>query len=231
MADLGYAISEPLVFLTAPRLRVYRRFWKGLTFRHPAMGTTVDLHWRIFNNPHHPANRLNLRANPDAGMDMPPDQFLYSVAHGVSDCWVYLKGLADVAAFLRAFAPEELERQLVRAAKLNLLRQVSSAVRLAGEWMGSPVEHPMLLPPDDPFHTALRATVLDRLRQHDFRPQRTQQPPLAALSLELTMAPGWKTGFETARRYLWRPRVWSLVDLPDRLLWLHPVLGLLLPPR
>ena len=55
LQELGYAIQEPLMTLTAARLRVYSRYWKGITFSHRETGVNVDLHWRLFNSRAHPA--------------------------------------------------------------------------------------------------------------------------------------------------------------------------------
>ena len=230
MTELGYQLHEPLVSFTPARLHIYQRFWKSLSLVHPGTGTMVDLHWRLFNNAQHPANRLNLLP-PVGSTAHPYHQFLYSAAHGASDSWVYLKSLADIAAFLRLFTKTDLDLVITQAAGLNLLRQVSSAIHLAGEWMSAPADHPGLLPPGDPFHVVMRARVLERLHQAAFRPRRAAQSAASALTLDLELVPGLRTAFDTAGRYLWRPRVWSVVNLPDRWLWMHPLFGLLLPPR
>ena len=69
------------------------------------------------------------------------------------------------------------------------------------------------------------------LLRQNFKPDRSYASPAQWLRLEIDLVPGVRSLMEIARRFAWRPRVWSVVDLPDRLFWFYPVLGLLLPPR
>ena len=238
MRELGYVLTVPAARLTPRRLSSYSRFWKDIAFQHKRSGLMVDLHWRLFNNTHHPGNRLlppppatttifgiTLRTLPAL------DQFLYAALHGVSDGWATLKSLADVAAFLRRAGPGQMTAALERARELGFLDQVSSAVHLAAEWIGADTSHPLLLPESHLLHQMLRRQTLDRLIRHRFRGRREALQALAAARFELQLAPGVPSTIEIVRRYLYRPRVWSLVDLPDSLFWAYPALGLLLPPR
>ena len=105
--DLGYRLIHPDAPLTPRRMQAYTRFWKDFTLEGADSGFELDLHWRLFNNPTHPANRLV--AAPaltsvtvfNTALDTLTlrDQFLYTAAHGVGEAFTYLKALADVAAF------------------------------------------------------------------------------------------------------------------------------------
>ena len=239
LRTLGYVQVTPDCRLTPRRLARHQRYWKDLTFCHRPSGRSLDLHWRLFNNREHRANQLGARLVPAEGLLFgaglstigKTDQFLYCAAHGTADDWVYLKGLADVAAFLRVLTAEELAEALGRAEALGLLPQVSSAIHLAAEWMGAPVPAALTLGADDPFHQRLRRRVWHELVRTEFQPLRHNPGALAALRRELCIVPGARSLIEILGRYLWRPRIWSRVDLPDALLWLYPVLGLLTPPR
>jgi len=161
----------------------------------------------------------------------PADQFVYIAAHGVLDAWTYLKSLADVAAFLRRFTPEELDAALQRAAELGLLGQISGAIHLANDWMGAGVTSARLLPAEETIARRIRARTTAMLLKQNFKPNRSFASPAEWLRLEMDLVPGVRSRAEIARRFVWRPRVWSVVDLPDRLFWVYPVLGLLLLPR
>ena len=239
LGELGYRVVNPVCALTPRRFACYRRFWKDVTLEDRKTGLMLDLHWRLFNNREHRANLLaSAGERREISLFGVPirtlganDQLLYAATHGVSDAWIYLKSLADVAAAVRGISEERLGDVLARARTMELLSQVSSAVRLAGEWFGSEVEHPLLLPASDRMHQEMRQRVLRRLTTEHFRPERSRMRASDAVRFELRLAPGLRSAMEIVSRYASRPRVWSLVDLPDEWFWLYPVLGLLLPPR
>ncbi len=239
LEELGYVQQYPSSPLTSRRISIYSRYWKGIDLVHSGTGMALDLHWRLFNNIRHPGNALGERKElkPKTIFDREicsmsrTGQFLYCALHGVHDEWLYFKALADVAGFLRVLTPAEFEESMRCAAGLGLVHQVSSAVHLAKELLGTTMEHPLLLRADDPFHRAMRSKVLDRLVKADYRPRRCAEGSLDALGTELKIIPGLRSAREIVGRYLWRPRVWELVNLPDRWFWLCPLLGLLVPPR
>jgi len=243
LAELGYIRINPKSRLTPHRIASYVTFWKDFTFRNNQTGFELDLHWRLFNNRFHAANRI-LDPNPGQtsyttvtafGVPMrvfqPLDQFIYLAAHGVLDAWTYLKSLADVAAFLRLFTPAELDRALARAAELGLLAQISGAIHLANDWMGTEIANSQLMSADEPIARSIRQRTTIMLLRQDFKPNRSFASPAQWLRLEMELVPGVRSLAEIARRFVWRPRVWAAVDLPDQLFWFYPVLGLLLLPR
>lgn len=243
LESLGYHHTNPACRLTPARIASFSRFWKDFTFRNPATEFDLDLHWRLFNNRFHAANPLVAGLSPHAQLDsvtifgvpmrvLPPiDQFLYIAAHGMSDAWIYLKSLADVAGFLHLFSQPELDAALARAASLGLLGQISAAIHLSNDWMGTTAASPQLLPAASRELSRIRRRTETTLLRHDYRPLRTQTSPYQWLLLELTLVPGVHSIFEMLRRYVWRPRVWRELDLPDRLFWIYPIAGLLLLPR
>lgn len=240
LAEMGYARVNPASRLTPRRMASYVSFWKDLTFRNEATGFELDLHWRLFNNRFHAANRLVADASYTmvtvygAAMRVfsMRDQFLYIAAHGVLDAWTYLKSLADVAGFLRLFTPAELDEALARAEELGLLAQISGAVHLANDWMGTEAGSARrLLGRDEASAKRIRQRTTKMLLRQNFQPIRSYPSPAQWLMLEIELVPGMRSLMEIARRFVWRPRVWASVDLPDRFFWMYPVLGLLMPPR
>ena len=239
LAQLGYHRTNPASRLTPRRLASYISFWKDFTFANPDSGFELDLHWRLFNNRFHPANRLLASACWTTvtvfGLPMrtfsPPDQLLYLAAHGALDAWTYLKTLADLAACLRTLTPSGLDQALGRAHHLGLLPQLSGAIHLANDWMGTRIAHPLLLSASEPSVHRVRRRTSAMLVRQNFLPQRSFPSPAEWLLLELHLVPGLRSTLEIIRRFFWRPRVWSKVNLPDRLFWLYPLFALLLPPR
>lgn len=239
LAQLGYRRTNPACRLTPRRLASYISFWKDFTFANPDSGFELDLHWRLFNNRFHPANRLLAEARWTTvtvfGRPMrtltPPDQLLYLAAHGSLDAWTYLKTLADLAASLRMLSSADLDQAVTRARSLGLLAQLSGAIHLANDWMGTRIVHALLLPAAEPSVSRVRRRTSAMLLRQHFLPERSFPSPAQWLVLELHLVPGLRSALELIRRFLWRPRVWSKVDLPDRLFWLYPLLAILLPPR
>jgi hypothetical protein len=239
LAELGYARINPKSRLTPLRIASYVNFWKDFTFANRESRFELDLHWRLFNNRFHAANRIVAETRFTTisafGVSMrvfcPEDQFLYIAAHGVLDAWTYLKSLADVAAFLRLLTPEELDHALVRAQQLGLLAQISGAIHLANDWMGTAIASPRLLSADERIARHIRDRTTTMLLRQNFQPERNYASPAQWLRLEIELVPGLRSLAEIARRFVWRPRVWSVVDLPDRMFWFYPILGLLLLPR
>ena len=243
LTQAGYGLVNPSCRLTPARIASFTTFWKDFTFANPANGFELDLHWRLFNNRFHAANPLldgtEFASVSTFGVPMrvlpPVDQFLYIAAHGMSDAWIYLKSLADVAGFLNLFTQPELDAAVARAARLGLLTQISAAIHLSNDWMGTTAASPRLLPASSLLTgravSRIRRRAESSLLRHHFRPHRIQTSPFQWLLLELTLVPGVRSIVEILRRYVWRPRVWTRIDLPDHLFWIYPVVGLLLPPR
>lgn len=239
LAALGYERVNPASRLTPHRIASYVNFWKDFTFSNRTTRFDLDLHWRLFNNRFHPANRI--LSDPSyttvtvLGVPMRMfslrDQFVYIAAHGVLDAWTYLKSLADVAAFLRLFTEAELDGALARAEELGLLAQISGAVHLASAWMGADVRNARLLPPDEAAAVRIRERTTKMLLRQNFQPSRNYPSPAQWLMLEMEVVPGVRSMMEIASRFVWRPRIWASVDLPDSFFWIYPVLGLLMLPR
>jgi len=239
LAGLGYVRINPTSRLTPHRIASYVNFWKDFTFQNRDAGFELDLHWRLFNNRFHAANRIVTEGHYETvtafGVPMrvfsPIDQFIYIAAHGVLDAWTYLKSLADVSGFLRLFTPDELDQALLRAKELGLLGQLSGAIHLCNEWMGAGIANPHLIPADEPVARRIRERTTTMLLRQNFKPNRSYASPAQWLRLEIDLVPGLRSLTEIARRFVWRPRVWAAVDLPDELFWCYPILGLLLLPR
>jgi hypothetical protein len=238
LESLGYERVYPTFRLTPYRLSSYVRFRKDFTFRHPTLGD-LDLHWRLFDNVEHPANHLLPQATAfevEAG-GIPvrsfgfQDQFLYVAAHGIFDSWMYLKSLADVAAFLRVMTPSEVDDALDRATELDLLTQISAAIHSANEWFGSGITNSRLLDKNEALSRYIAHRTEKALGAHHFMPNRTHVTPFDWLRMQSLTIPGRKGVGQTFGHLVWRPRLWNIVDLPDALFWLYPLLGLVVPPR
>jgi hypothetical protein len=103
----GYRPVPPLGELTAATFAVVRRCHKDVELRHPARRVTLELHWRLVDNPAllagitaaSPAERvavMGLAIETLAAREL----FAYLCVHGASHAWFRVKWLADLNAWL-----------------------------------------------------------------------------------------------------------------------------------
>ena len=120
----GYRRFDPPPDISDAQLRLLMPLRKDLGFVHQATGLRIELHWRLFLNPHAMAETSIMAASrvvPLAGAAGlrtlgEEDLFAYLCMHGALHWWNRLKWLADVNALL-ASTPEDGVERLVRAAE------------------------------------------------------------------------------------------------------------------
>jgi hypothetical protein len=120
----GYRRFDPPPNISDAHLRLVMPLRKDLGFVHQATGLRIELHWRLFLNPHAmaeasimaPSRVVPLTRAEGLRTLGEEDLFVYLCMHGALHWWHRLKWLADVNALL-ASAPENGVERLVRAAK------------------------------------------------------------------------------------------------------------------
>ena len=106
----GYRRFDPPPDISDAQLRLVMPLRKDLGFVHQATGLRIELHWRLFLNPHAMAEASIMAASrvvPLAGAAGlrtlgEEDLFAYLCMHGALHWWNRLKWLADVNALLAA---------------------------------------------------------------------------------------------------------------------------------
>jgi len=124
MSRAGYRRFDPPLNISEAQLGLLMPLRKDLGFVHDATGLRVELHWRLFLNPHAMAERSIMAASrvvPLTGTEGlrtlgEEDLFAYLCMHGALHWWSRLKWLADVNALLASTSRNGVER-LVRAAE------------------------------------------------------------------------------------------------------------------
>jgi hypothetical protein len=124
MSRAGYRRFDPPLNISEAQLRLLMPLRKDLGFVHDATGLRVELHWRLFLNPHAMAEGSIIAASrvvPLAGAEGlrtlgEEDLFAYLCMHGALHWWSRLKWLADVNALLARTPQDDVER-LVQAAE------------------------------------------------------------------------------------------------------------------
>ncbi|HEY3988109.1 MAG TPA: lasso peptide biosynthesis B2 protein [Acidobacteriaceae bacterium] len=237
LAD-GFRRNEPAAPLTPRRRRSWRKHGKDYTYRSDRDGFEVDLHWRLFRNPHMPGNAL---ADPGAasservhlgetGLAVLPLErsFLYICVHGTLDGWFRFKSLVDIAAAWHSFPAERRSALADQAREYGILPEMAAALRLAQELE--------LLEPDAvpaPLQLQMDSRevrwIVDYARTQHLA-QRFQPTPDGAGSwpikrYELGLRRGLAYRLEILRRVLLRPRIWERFDLPDALFPLYILLS------
>ena len=106
----GYRRFDPPVDITESQLRLLMPFRKDFGFVHQETGLRLELHWRLFANPHGMAES-SIMAAPrfvpmagGAGLRTLGDKdlFAYLCMHGALHWWNRFKWLADINAVLAA---------------------------------------------------------------------------------------------------------------------------------
>ena len=234
----GFRRNDPAARLTPRRSRSWRKHGKTYTYRSERNDFEIDLHWRLFRNPHMPGNALadtgaasseQVRLGETSLAVLPLERtFLYLCVHGALDGWFYFKSLVDIAAIWHGFPDERRTALADQARECGNLPEMAAALKLAQELA--------LLAPD-----ALTAAmqlqaaspearwILDYARtQHlaqRFQPTQDGAGSWPLKRYELGLRPGVAYRMEIFRRVLLRPRVWERFDLPDSLFPLYMLLS------
>ena len=240
LAD-GLRRNDPEARLTPRRRRSWRRHGKDYTYRSARDDFEIDLHWRLFRNPHMPGNALSEDASEErvrfGEMEfavLPLDRtFLYLCVHGALDGWFRFKSLADVAALWRGFSEEQRSALADQANESGILPEMAAALHLAQELQlvdTDSLTASMQLQSGTRTARWIEARwILDYAwSQHlaqGFQPTQDGAGSWPLKRYELGLRRGLAYRLEIVRRILLRPRVWQRFDLPDALFPLYTLLS------
>jgi hypothetical protein len=143
----GYRRFDPPPDISDSQLRLLMQLRKDIGFVHQVTGLRIELHWRLFLNPHAMAEASTMAASrvvPLAGAAVlrtlgEEDLFAYLCMHGALHWWNRLKWLADVNALL-ASTPEDGVERLVHAAEARGAgRATAQALLLCRRFLRTPL--------------------------------------------------------------------------------------------
>lgn len=235
----GFRRNDPEARLTPRRRRSWRKHGKGYTYRANSDDDfEVDLHWRLFRNPHMPGNALADRSSASdetiqlgetALPVLPLDRtFFYLCVHGALDGWSRFKSLIDLAVLWNGFGDEQRNALADTAVRYGILPEMAAALTLAEE---------LELLKQHALNSAMRVASASREAQWILQHARAQhlaqrfeptQDGTGAWRLkryELGLRRSFAYRAEIFRRVLLRPRVWQRFDLPDLLFPLYALLS------
>ncbi len=233
----GYRRFDPAPNISDAQLRLVMPLRKDLGFVHQATGLRIELHWRLFLNPHAMAGTslvASSRVVPLAGAEGlrtlgEQDLFAYLCMHGALHWWNRLKWLADVNALL-ASTPQSGVERLVRAAETRGAgRAAAQALLLCRKLFQTPVPTSLTAMLDKSVTmrwletTALNAMTTGQGEQdpHEVRFGTTR----GSLSTFL-LNHSWRYRLAELGIHLTNPTDVLNVPLPPPLQFLYPVLRL-----
>ncbi len=141
----GWNRKYPVVPDRMIRNRWHRRYGQHLELRGPA--GMLELHWRYSHPSYHPATFETLHArsrsvrvgNAAFPVLEDDDDFMFLAAHGARHFWSRLVWLCDVVLALAGMEPDGARRAFAKCADAGLDGAPATALRLAGDWLGTTI--------------------------------------------------------------------------------------------
>jgi hypothetical protein len=232
----GYRRFDPPPDVSDAQLRLLMPLRKDLGFVHQSSRLQIELHWRLFLNPHAMADTSIVKESrlvPLAGAEGlrtlgEEDLFAYLCMHGALHWWNRLKWLADINALLSS-TPEDGVERLVRAAKTRGVgRAAAQALVLCRNVLQAPLSSALMATLEKKATRWLEATALKAMTTGQ-----GQQDPhgvrfgttLGTLSAFL-LNRSWRYQLAELGGLLTNPTDARTVPLPQQLRFLYPVLRL-----
>jgi hypothetical protein len=228
----GYRRVEPRASLTPRRLRSYVAHQKDFSYEH-SCGTVLDLHWRLFRNRFLPAN-AGLAETGEDWLDLgtqriatlPPHRLLlYLCVHGALDGWLRLKWLADIRALLHTMTAGQLRLTAALAAEQQALPELSAAILLCRDLLGSTFAPTDCLDRNDARVERILAFSKGLMTSNQCRPIRERISSTQWFLNEWRLHNGARYHLDLVERSLFRARVWEKVNLPDTLFPLYALIS------
>ena len=229
----GYRRFDPSPDINAAQLRQIMPLRKDLGFVHQATGLRIELHWRLFLNPHAmPKTSMTAsRVVPLAGAALrtlgEEDLFAYLCMHGALHWWNRLKWLADVNALL-ASTPENGVERLVQAAEARGAgRAAAQALLLCRRLLGTTLPTRLTTTMDNGATVRwLEATALNAMTkgQGECDPHETRFGTTRGSLSTVFLSRNWRYRLAELGIQLTSPTDVLTLPLPPPLRFLYPVL-------
>ena len=233
----GYRRFDPPPDISVAQLQLLMPLRKDCGFVHQATGLQIELHWRLFLNPHAMAETSIMagsRIVPLAGAEGlrtlgEEDLFSYLCMHGALHWWNRLKWLADINAILATVPDGDVEDLIRAAGARGVGRAAALALLLCKRVFATPLPDRLIarLAKNTTMRwleaTALRAITLGQgAREPRERRFGTTRGSLSTVLLSSS----WRYQLAELRLQLTNPTDVLTVPLPQRLRFLYPVLRL-----
>ena len=147
LQQLGYEATNPEIFTSSIHWSVFTRSKHHVCFRRTGETLQLEVHFRLFKNPHVLSNQLldawsRSESLVFRGVELKTlasvDNMIFLCVHGSIHRWFLLKWLADVAHWCQA-CPADWESLAARATVLGLDRPVAQSLCLRRILFDAPV--------------------------------------------------------------------------------------------
>jgi Uncharacterised nucleotidyltransferase len=233
----GYRRFDPPPDIRDAQLRLVMLLRKDLGFVHQSTGLRIELHWRLFLNPHAMAESSLMAASRVVPLSGAAgvrtlgenDLLAYLCMHGALHWWNRLKWLADVNALL-ASTPQNGVERLVRAAEARgAERAAAQALLLCRKLFQTPLPASLIATLDRSVTmrwleaTALKAMTMGQ-GEHD--PHEVRFGTMRGSLSTFLLSRSWRYWLAELGIHLTNPTDVLTIALPEPLQFLYPVLRL-----
>ena len=233
----GYSRVDPPPDISDTKLRLIMPLRKDLGFINQATGVRIELHWRLFLNPHamddssfRTMSRVVLLSGT-AGVRTLGDEdlFAYLCMHGALHWWNRLKWLADLNALLACTPEHGIERLLQSAEARGVGRAAAQALLLCRTLLQTPLPASLMATLDKSatmrwlVATALKAMTTGQ-GEHD--PHEVRFGTTRGSLSTFLLSRRWRYQLAELGVHFTNPTDVLAVPLPQPLQFLYPVLRL-----
>jgi Uncharacterised nucleotidyltransferase len=233
----GYSRFDPSPDISDTQLRLLTPLRKDLGFVHQATGLRIELHWRLFLNPHAmdaTSITASSRLVPLAGAAGlrtlgEEDLFAYLCMHGALHWWNRLKWLADINALLASVPEASVERLFRAAESRGAGRAAAQALLLCRRLLGTALPAPLLAAIGKSLTVRwLEATAVNAMTagQSEREPHEVRFGTTRGSLSTFLLSRGWRYRLAELNNHLTNQTDVLTVPLPERLWFLYPVLRL-----
>jgi hypothetical protein len=233
----GYRRYDPPSGISDSQLQQLLPLRRDFGFVHQTTGLPIELHWRLFGNPHAMAEDTIMAASRDVlltdttGLHTLGDEdlFAYLCMHGALHWWNRLKWLADVNALLASTPGDSIERLVGAAEARGTGRAPALALLLCRRVLGATL--PGRLMATLGKNTTVRwleTTALSAMTagQGEHDPHETRFGTTLGSLSSLLLSRSWHYRLKELNLHLNNQTDILTMPLPGRLRFLYPLLRL-----
>jgi hypothetical protein len=235
LLNAGYHRFDPPLNVTDSQMLMLMSLRKDLGFISAKTGVQVELHWRLFLNPH-AMNEESIMTNSQlvplsgsAGLCTlnEEDLFTYLCLHGALHWWNRLKWLADINALLACKRGHAMERLVNAAERKGAGRAVAQALLLCQSVFQTPLPEALAAKLSKGKAAPwLVATAISAITKGDgaYDPHETRVGTTRGSLSTFLLSPSWRYRLSELRVQMTNPTDILDVPLPEWLWFLYPVL-------
>jgi hypothetical protein len=232
----GYRRFDPPPDISDTSMRLLMTIRKDLGFIHEKTGQQIELHWRLFLNPHVMDETSFLAASrvvPLTGTSGlrtlgEEDLFTYLCVHGALHCWYQLKWVADIGALLAA-TPQSGAERLYRAAEARGARHAAAqSMLLCERLLNRPLRISLKKQLSSRKVQWLQETALSAMTVGGgvLEPREVRFGTTRGRLSAFFLGQGWRYCLTELRNVLINETDVLAVPLPERLRFLYPIMRL-----